>query len=253
MKSKTGDGSARTASTQLWLKGRVPSGYWDRVSNKRAYMRWLGKQLGYRRREDWYQISKQDFHCNYGGGLLANFYKDSPQKAVLDHFPDSPWKSWLFRSAPQGYWKDKKNRKAYMDWLAERLGVKTIDDWYQVSRAHFHTNSGGGLLANYYGDSVFRALEEYAPRKKWQPWCFHTVPQGYWQDIDNRRTYMRWLGKQIGFTKLSDWYRLKRQDFSDHHGEALFVSYYNGSIYNALVDYRPKHKWSREKIRQARR
>ncbi|MBL4884777.1 MAG: hypothetical protein JKY95_09620 [Planctomycetaceae bacterium] len=253
MNSRKNDSSAKTKSAQLWLNGRVPNGFWDRVSNKKAYMRWLGVQLGFRRKEDWYQITKQDFHSNFGGGLLANFYEDSPQQAVFDHFPNYDFKRWLFRSAPQGYWQDKKNRIEYMDWLGVKLGLNSLDDWYQVSRSHFHTNRGGGLLANYYGDSVFRALAEYAPRKKWQPWSFHTVPQGFWQDVDNRRAYLRWLGKQLGFTKLSDWYKLNRQHFSDHHGESIFISYYNGSIFNALQDYRPNHNWSREKLRQARR
>ena len=240
-------------SKEPWLTGRVPSGFWSDIKNRHAYMRWLGKQLGYKKKEDWYQISKQDFHRNFGGGMLANFYEDSPQKAVIDFLPGNDWKEWLFRSTPQGFWKKKENRKAYMDWLGEQLGLKSVDDWYGVSRSHFHTNHGGGLLANYYGDSVFRALREYAPRKKWQPWCFHTVPQGFWKDVDNRRAYFRWLGKEIGFTKISDWYGLTRQHFSDHHGESLFVTYYHGSVYNALVDFRPRHNWSREKIREAKK
>lgn len=242
-----------TTTPQLWLKGRVPGGYWDRVKNRRAYMKWLGKQLGYRTTEDWYNISKQDFHRNFGGGLLANYYRDSPQEAVLDYMPDHPWKCWLFRSTPQGFWQEKQNRITYMDWLGEKLGLKTLDDWYIVSRSHFHSNRGGGMLANYYGDSVFRALKEYAPTKKWLPWQFPTVPQGFWQDPENRRAYMKWLGQKCGFSKPTDWYRLQRQHFNDNRGDALFATYYKGSVYNALKDFRPNYNWSRDRLKQARK
>ncbi|HCS52150.1 hypothetical protein [uncultured Rubinisphaera sp.] len=244
---------AKKASSQLWLQGRVPSGYWDRVTNRKAYMRWLAKELGYKKTEDWYQVSKQDFHVRSGGGLLANYYHDSPQQAVLAHFPEYEWRPWLFRSTSQGFWQDKKNRLAYMDWLGDHLGLKSLEDWYKVSRSHFHTNHGGGMLANYYGDSVFRALREYAPKKKWVPWRFATVPQGFWKEQKNRQTYLRWLGKELGYDKPTDWYKLTRQHFSENHGEALFATYYNGSIMKALKDYRPSQKWSADRLREARK
>src|SRR5690606_6973960 len=116
---------------------------------------------------------------------------DSPQGAVIDFMPDYPWKGWLFRSTSQRFWQSKQNRLDYMDWLGDKLGLKTTDDWYKVSRSHFHTNRGGGMLANYYGDSVFRALRESAPDTHWIPWGFHTVPQGFWQDQKNRKACMK--------------------------------------------------------------
>lgn len=251
--SKRSEPKDSKRADSLWLRGRVPSGYWDRVENRRAYMKWLGKTLGFRKPADWYNISKQDFHCNYGGGLIANYYRDSPQQAVLDYLPDHPWRGWLFRSTPQGFWQSKQNRMDYMDWLGETLGLKSLDDWYHVSRSHFHTHRGGGMLANYYGDSVFRALKEYAPRKKWLPWGFQTVPQGFWQDQKNRQAYMRWMGQQCGFERVGDWYQLNRQHFIDHRGEALFATYYKGSILKALEDFKPAYKWSKTKLKASRR
>ena len=110
-----------------------------------------------------------------------------------------------------------------MEWLGEHLGLKSLEDWYRVSRSHFHTNNGGGMLANYYGDSVFRALRELAPKKKWVPWRFATVPQGYWKVQKNRQTYLRWLGKELGYEKPTDWYKLTRQHFSENHGTCTQV------------------------------
>lgn len=238
------------ATPQVWERGKVPTGFWDHAQNRRKYLRWLGKQLGYDRRDDWYQLTKQDFHANSGGGLLANYYGDSPQMALAELYPKTKWYCWLFRSTPQGYWQDIANRKEYMDWLAKRLGYRTDDDWYKVTRADFHTNFGGGMLANYYGDSVFKALQEYRPKKKWCLWMFRTAPQGFWKSEENRIAYLKWLGKKIGFRKQTDWYRLTKKDFIRNHGEGLFMTHYNGSRRKVLEELFPTMNIDLERLRR---
>ena len=43
-------------------------------------------------------------------------------------------------------------------------------------------------------------------------WVFGTVPSGFWQQPENRRNYLLWLGHKLGFRRMSDWYRLTYQD-----------------------------------------
>ncbi len=233
-----------------WERGKVPTGFWNDLENRRRYMRWLGRVLGFEKMQDWYRIKKQDFHAHSGGGLIANYYRDSPQLAVLECFPKFQWKQWLFHSTPQRYWQDPVNRLEYLEWLGKKLGYKKDSDWYKISRADFHTNSGGGLLANYYGDSVFNALREFRPKMDWLPWMFRTVPQGYWKSDDNRKIYLKWLGKQLGFRKYDDWYRLTKDDITRHHGEGVFIMYYRGSRMEVLKDLKPNHKWDPVRLRR---
>src|SRR5579871_6570731 len=98
-----------------WIHGRVPVGFWSRVVNRRRYMDWLAKTCGFRRPEDWHEVTKQHFHANRGGGLLANYYRDSPVLAIREYRPQYEWKVWLFKCVPQGFWQDPENRRAYMD------------------------------------------------------------------------------------------------------------------------------------------
>ena len=42
------------------------------------------------------------------------------------------WLPWRFSSAPNGYWSDHSNQKLYINWLAEQIGIKSIEDWYNV-------------------------------------------------------------------------------------------------------------------------
>ena len=81
----------------IWLDGPVPSGYWDRLEHRRLYVRWLGQKLGFRKQEDWYRISTDDFKRNSGGGVLLQHWNSSAIGAVKECFPDYDWKDWLFR------------------------------------------------------------------------------------------------------------------------------------------------------------
>ncbi len=43
-------------------------------------------------------------------------------------------------------------------------------------------------------------------------WLYGPVPSGFWDLAENRQRYVEWLGEQLGFTKLEDWYRIVRQE-----------------------------------------
>ena len=58
-----------------WLFVRVPLNFWQKAENRHRYMTWLGENLGYKAPEDWYNITKKDFHRNSGYSLLAYYLK----------------------------------------------------------------------------------------------------------------------------------------------------------------------------------
>ena len=97
----------------IWLEGPVPSGYWQDSQNRRRYMRWLGQRLGYRKVEDWYKITTDDFKHNRGSGVLANYWESSAIAAVKEYLFYYDWKEWLFGMCPRSFWKDRSNRRRY--------------------------------------------------------------------------------------------------------------------------------------------
>lgn len=234
-----------------WLDGRVPDGYWSVTQNRHHYMDWLGQQLGFQRLSDWYRVTKRDFYRHAGAGLLAICHNDSPLAAVQDYRPRYAWKPWLFRSTPQGFWQYPANRQAYMRWLGRKLRFRRNADWYRVRKQDFYANGGGGLLANYYGDSPLAAVREFKPRYDWKPWLFSSVPQGYWQQLENRRAYVEWLGRQAGCKSPESWSRLTRAQFARHGGGGLLAAYYAGSPLRALQECRPGEDW--DSLRQQAR
>ena len=44
--------------------------------------------------------------------------------------------------------------------------------------------------------------------KEWLPWKFETVPNGFWNDKNNQRNFLEWLGNELGFKNQDDWYKV---------------------------------------------
>lgn len=66
--------------------------------------------------------------------VLRNF-DGSIVTALLRLYPDYSWEPWRFQvgGVPSGYWKTKENRRRFFDWLANKLGFKSKEDFYKVN------------------------------------------------------------------------------------------------------------------------
>lgn len=229
----------------IWLDGRVPNGYWDRPAHRRLYLRWLGQRLGFRSRQDWYRITTDDFKRNAGGGLLHHWH-DSAIYAVEESYRDYDWKEWLFNITPRHFWQDPKNHRQYMQWLGETLGIREPSDWYRVTNQDFRDHGGGAFLIHY-DSTVSAAIKSYLPQYDWKEWMFDKTPKGFWQERKNRRRYITWLGEQLGFQTMEDWYRVTTDDFQAHYGNQL-LKLYGGSPVAVLQDCFPRHAWQEWKF-----
>ncbi len=234
----------------FWPDGKAPKDFWKNPDHRRWYMGWLGEQLGYRAPDDWYQITELDFQAHQGGELLAQYYQSSPALAVKSHFPKFQWHEWLFDSLPDDFWEYADHRQRYLRWLGEQLGYQADDDWYQLTARDFAHYHGEELLRDYYRDSLLAALQECFPGHGWHEWLFEIVPQSLWDDPDNRRRYMQWLGEQRGYRTTDDWYQLTEQDFRQHHGKELLRDYYDNSPIAAVRELWPGQNWQAWRFRR---
>jgi hypothetical protein len=73
---------------------------------------------------------------------LVNKYGGSVAHAVYEVFPSHNWVIWKFGQVPKGFWESQANQRAYCEWLAEQLGIKTMDEWYGVTAEQFHQHNG---------------------------------------------------------------------------------------------------------------
>ncbi len=132
-----------------WRFRQVYQGYWNPKKNRLAYLKWLGKQLGFKSAIDWLNVRGQDFRNRFGFTLISEYYAGSIEKAVKELFPESPFKPWEFHQVPNGFWDDPANCRKYLNWLGKRLGFKRKEDWYRVRRIDFRNNSGNGFLKRF--------------------------------------------------------------------------------------------------------
>ncbi len=226
----------------LWMPGPVPPRFWEVRANRRDYLLWSAHRLGFRTMEDFYRLDfSACYRQNYGRGLNA-YWGKSAIEAVQDCFPQYDWKPWLFTKVPKGFWESRANRRCYMDWLGELCGCRCMDDWYQVTIYDFARNRGKGIITHYHASPV-RAVIDLVPGRNWCEWRFLHVPPGFWDVAENRHRYLCWLGKELGFRRPKDWYRIQAKDIAGRHGEGLLKTY--SSLYDILREFQPQLDWDR--------
>jgi hypothetical protein len=71
---------------------------------------------------------------------------------------------------------------------------------------------------------------------------FSGVPHGFWEKRENRRRYMAWLGEQLGYKQIEDWYQVTKYEFYDNAG-IQFIKRFDGSPIEAVKDYLPQYPW----------
>ena len=64
-------------------------------------------------------------------GLISK-YNNRPSKLLSSVYPEYEWLFWKFIRAPNE-WDNKENQLKYMNWLGEKLGYTTTEDWYEIS------------------------------------------------------------------------------------------------------------------------
>jgi len=225
-----------------WLDARVPVNFWQDRDNRKAYLRWLGEMLGYESLDDWYRVSAKDFSRHRGSGLLFHLYGGSLLAAVEDCYPTHAWHGWLFVKAPQSFWFDVGNHRRYLKWLGKQLGYPEPADWYRLTRSDLVAHHGAGLFVRY-RSSIYDLVTSHFPDETWHPWLFQAVPLAFWKDIANRRAYLKWLGKQVGFKKPEDWYGIQKSHLERYRGSGLLSPRYYRSAKDAARELYPEFDW----------
>ena len=229
----------------IGAKNRVPNGFWKDIENHKIYIEWLKYLIKYNTMEDWYKISKKLLRNNNGGALL-NYYKGSVTRLLKKFFPQYDWLEWKFIIPLKNFWKDKKNHKRYIIWLGKELGYTTMEDWYKISTKYFVDNYGGGLLVTEYENSYINCIISVFPDYKWLEWKFNIAPQKFWNNKENHKRYLLWLGKELGCTTMEDWYKISQQDFINNYGTTV-IHFYK-QYYQLIIDTFPEYEWDISKF-----
>eukprot|EP01126_Amoeba_proteus_P018019 TRINITY_DN1895_c0_g2_i4.p1 TRINITY_DN1895_c0_g2~~TRINITY_DN1895_c0_g2_i4.p1 ORF type:complete len:406 (-),score=71.79 TRINITY_DN1895_c0_g2_i4:1126-2343(-) len=128
----------------------VPRGYWNDLSNQRAFFESLGSELGFSSPENWYQIDLKTV-IDWGGGRLMEKYGNSPYKAVSMIFPEHNWKPYKFRVMPRSCMRDDHTLFSFLEDIKEKLYIQNVQDWKRVSGSQISKFGGKELISSYGG------------------------------------------------------------------------------------------------------
>lgn len=219
---------------------RVGAKYWCEISNRREYTRWLGDELNINNLDDWYKITLSRIYEKPGAHSFLEFYGKSLQAALLEIYPEHQWQPWLFECVPHGFWHDARNRRNYVEWVAQELKIDDAscrESWYSVKVSDVQSKGGAGLLQQQYGGSLQKLLCDVFPDTDWKPWLFEQVPSNFWSRTENVRTFLLWLAEQLNVTHMVDWHKVSLQQMSLLGGTALLRKH--GSIFAILSKFLP--------------
>jgi len=206
---------------------------------RRKFLEWLGQQKGFVTREDWYRLSITDV-IKHDGLRLALLYKQSPYALVSSVFDDCTFLPWKFNKVPKAYWLEVENRKAYVEWLKDTVGVTSTSE---LKQTHFHENHGGGLLIMYKG-SPAEVIKSLQPSNDLFP-----LPgrgkRGHWASLANQKEFAMNLASKLGFpwNEFDRWYSVPQNEFFDFGGSGFIRTFYKGSPFFFLKSIFPEHKW----------
>lgn len=101
-------------------------------------------------------MSARDFLENKGRGLIkGKAYGGSPFALLKAVYTDFEFLPWMFDKTQRGFFDKVENRKKYIEWLVQKVGVSKPTD---LQTKHFEPNGGKGLLKKY-GNSPQKVVE----------------------------------------------------------------------------------------------
>ena len=216
----------------------------------------IGSFLGFQTAEDWYKLSIMDVPKPVQLRSILSMHDNSPSKLLLNLYPSHKFLDWKFTNIKMN-WNSKENQINFMDWLGIEMGFKDREDWYKFDRKTISSKGGSNLLSKYKNSPISLVISTY-PSHRWLILNFenHRIPKGYWKSYDNRRFFMDYLGVQLGFKTMEDWYRISKNDVSSGGGRKLLEKFSKeseegSSLYHLVMDTYPQHEWVSWKFRRS--
>jgi len=201
-----------------------------------------GTSLGICSASHWYQVSRVDLlrACPRMNYFLRPF-GGSLQLALVELFPEYNWNLRLFPQATNFYWNAESHRRQYIEWLEDELGITNPQQWYRVKILDV-VERGGSRFLSYYGNSLQKALSGMIPEYDWKPWLFERLPSGFWDSVEHRRNFLRWLSLELDIVENEDWYHVTINDVWNRGGRG-FLACYDNSLQRALGSLYPEYPW----------
>lgn len=154
-----------------------------------------------------------------GGGRLLSLYNNSVHNMMCALYPFVPWVAWKFQVGGAPILLQAEQKHQQLQHMQEQ-GQQTT----QAKEMHFR-----------------QLLPDFLARTQ--------LPQGFWENKENRKMALEWLAKRLRISHWEDWYEVTTQQIVASGCIAL-LAHYNNSPALMLQDLYPNHPWLPWKFNQ---
>lgn len=199
--------------------------------------------------DDWYQQASKNLDANIRQQIKRE-HGGSLYRALSAAYPEVEWLPWKFKhhGVPKNYWKEPANQRKFFDELGKKVGIQTLDDWYDKISKKVVMDHGGSIL-RHFSNSPMIALMKVYPEHNWVSWKFNKAAKGVWNSSDNIKQFLSELSQQLSIQTLDDWYRVDKTQL-EKMGAITLRKKYKG-LYSLLKEQYPHHPWDRKRFYQA--
>jgi hypothetical protein len=160
-----------------------------------------------------------------GGSTLLQTFGGSMQYALKSLYPEHNWNPFKFSSVTKGYWKDIQNQRQFMEYVynsssilklvydhnhAYQMDMKSMEDWYYISKRDI-IRKGGERLLRIYDESLEKLLRGVYPNYNWNNEEFLAKMRGKWTSRKNVQAFVNMIGNRLNLSK--DQYHLITREY----------------------------------------
>lgn len=196
--------------------------------------------------EDWARVRRIEIEKAGGRGLLYHYR--SVGEALKDIYPEHKWEGIRCRPKTDAdYWTSDEHCRLFLDGVLATTGV---EGWHAVTRRDVVKSGGKGLLDRF--GNLYKALVHLYPSFANAPLSEtrHQAPNGYWDDVNNRKRFLDSVAAEYDVTCKEDWAKVKQTDVVAAGGGGLLSKY--PSFFSALQNTYGG-QWDEFKVRRYRK
>jgi hypothetical protein len=219
-----------------------PRNYWKSKANQQVLLTEIGRKLGIKDAEAWYNVGNREF-IDAGGEVLLQRYGTFPS-LISTIFDEHLWDMMKFRFKVSAL-ESHENQKMILLKIGSKLGISETDfyRWYKVSTQAIYSQKGRPLL-EIYGNSVSEMLKGVFPEHLWDDEKFHHRPQQFWHSMENQRRFVDQIAIDLKYKPgdRSEFYKLSVSELIKRGGAGL-LGIYGNSIIAVLKSVYPEYPW----------
>lgn len=209
--------------------GKFPNHYLDKESIKEIVRHVILEVYKYDRKYVTDNVNHDFFMENFLGGA-RKFFNKSDVELLIYCFPEWDLRAWEFNRVQGGFWKDTKNRKNFILWVAEKEGVNPYTKEGLRKLTAEIVNKYGGSKTLVHSGGLYELLDTVSPGK-YKKWEIIKMVSWSKEEIISATKWL--IEEKLKYTP-EQVCKIKVSDFAENNLDGMLQKGCNHSIMRAL-------------------